>query len=375
MSVCRHPSTSQFFSKLALPLLSIILILALLYAGSEILVPIAFSTLIALLLVGPARSLERHGFPRGAAAMVCLLLALVVFIVVFYFISHAIISFRSDLPLMMKNIESSLKELEVFVQKTLRISRRDAAEMVQNSTDKVIPSTSSIVNSTVNTVTGMVFVGIMVFIITFLLLLYRRLILLFSVSLFSPTYTGQITNVFARTQVMIRSYITGLLIEMVIIAVANTSVLFILGVRYALLLGVIGAVLNIIPYVGIFIACVLTGLITLTTGTPSTVLWAVGSLIIIHMIDSNILMPRIMGSKVNINALATIIGVIIGSALWGIPGTFMAVPILAILKVVCEEFEPLHAFAIIMGGGDDEVRPLSGRVLRRLAGSVRKKPR
>ena len=138
------------------------------------------------------------------------------------------------------------------------------------------------------------------------------------------------------------------------------------------MLGVIGAILNIIPYLGVIITCVLSALITLTTNSPGTVVWLVVSLIIIHMLDTNILMPRIRASKVKINALTAIVGVITGSALWGLPGTFMAMPILAVMKVVFEEAEPLRPFAILMGD-DTEVKSLSKPVLNKIAKTVTRK--
>lgn len=372
MGICRASSTSELFAKLVNPLLCLIIVLALVYVGQEILKPVAFACLIALLLISPARYFERVGFPRAAAAFIVLLLALLVFIIVFYLISNAIVSFKNDLPLMMQNIDESVKQLELWIQKTFDMSRKEVKDIVETSADNVIPSTSSIVNQTVNTVTNVFILGIIIFIITFLLLLYRRLIVMFFISLFADQYIDRIHNVLNRTRIVVKSYIVGLIIEMIIVAIANCAVLFFLGVKYALLLGVIGAVLNIIPYVGIFMACVLTTLITLTTNSPSTVIWALVSFIIIHMLDSNILMPKIMGSKVNVNALATIVGIITGTALWGIPGTFMAVPIMAMMKVIFEEVEPLRPFAILMGD-DSEVKSLSKPVLKRIAGSVRRK--
>ena len=372
MGIYRNSTTSSLFQKLAYPLLCIIIVLTLLYVGQDILKPFVFSCLMALLLVSPSKFFERQGFPRGVSAMIVMLLSLILFVVVFYFVSNSIISFRDDLPLMMQNIEESIKQLEVWIQSNFDISRKDVKTIVESSTDKVIPSTSSIVNTTVNTVTGIIFIGIMVFITTFLLLLYRGLIVQFLTTLFADEYTERIHGIFYKTRSVIRGYIGGLFIEMLVVAVANCAVFFFLGVKYALLLGVLGAILNIIPYVGIFIACVLSCLITLTTNTPTTVMWVLVSLIIIHMIDSNILMPKIVGSKVKMNALATIVGIIIGSALWGIPGTFMAVPIMAIMKVAFEEIEPFKPFALILGDDDSE-KSLSKPVLRKIMKVVTRK--
>lgn len=372
MGICRSSSLSAVFAKLVNPLICLIIILALLYVGQEILKPLAFAALTAMLLVSPCSFFERQGFPRGIAALMCLLLGLLVFIIVFYFISNSIVGFRKDMPLMMQNINQSIDQLELWAQKTFHLSQQDVQQFVANSTDKVLPSTSSIVNTTVTTVTGLFFIGIIIFITTFLLLLYRALIVSFFISLFADQYSDRIHLIFSKMRFVIRSYIVGLVIEMLIVAVAYCSVLFALGVKYALLLGVIGAILNIIPYLGIFMACILSTLITLTTNSPSTVFWVIISLIIIHMLDSNILMTRIVGSKVKLNALTTIVGVITGSALWGIPGTFMAVPIMAILKVIFEELEPFKPFALLMGE-DKAVKPVTKPVLKKIASSVRRK--
>jgi predicted PurR-regulated permease PerM len=371
MGICRTSSTSATFSKLVNPLLCIIILFAMLYYGQEILKPLAFSCLMALLLISPCKFFERQGFPRSVAALITLLLATIVFIVVFYYISNSIVSFRQDLPLMAQNINESIRQAEQWAQKTFHISETNMQNFLNSS--EILPSTSSIINTTVNTVTSLLFIGILIAITTFLILLYRGLIVSFFVALLAEEYTSNINNVFSRIQFVIRSYIVGLLTEMIIIAVAYCAVLFVLGVKYALLLGVIGAILNIIPYLGIILTCALSALITITTNSPSTVLWLIGSLIVIHMIDTNILMPKIVGSKVKINALAAIVGVITGAALWGLPGTFMALPIMAIMKVVFEEVEPFRPFAILMGD-DTEVKSLSKPVLNRISRTVRRRP-
>lgn len=372
MSVCRTSSTSSFFAKLVNPLLCLIIVFALLYYGQEILKPLAFACLTALLLITPCRFFEKQGFPRGLSALISMLLASIVFVVVFYFISTSIVSFRTDLPLMIQNINESIIKLELWAQKTFHISKQNMQSFINSSSDEILPSTSSIINQTVTTVTSLFFIAILLFITTFLLLLYRGLIVSFFMNLFADEYSKNITNVFSKIQFVIRGYIIGLLIEMIIVATAYCAAFLLLGVKYALLLAVIGAILNIIPYLGVVITCALTALITFTTNSPSTVVWAVVCIIVIHMIDSNILSPRIIGSRVKINALASIIGVVAGSALWGLPGTFMAMPIIAMMKVVFEEIEPLRPFAILVGD-DTEVKSLSKPVLKRIASSVTRK--
>ncbi|MDQ6610355.1 MAG: AI-2E family transporter, partial [Bacteroidota bacterium] len=107
------------------------------------------------------------------------------------------------------------------------------------------------------------------------------------------------------------------------------------------------------------------------TNTPSTVIWSTIAILIIHLTDANILLPRIVGSKVRINTLATIMGVIIGGAIWGIPGMFLAVPMMAIIKVILEDIPPLFSLAILM----DEDGELSKekRVIKNLVRKVKER--
>src|SRR5689334_21319633 len=171
MAVCRHPSTSVIFTKLLNPLLVICIIFAILYVGQETLKPFAFSCLMAILLISPCSFFERQGFPRGIATLISLLMALVVFLFVFYFISNSIVSFRNDVPQMVENINGLVQKAELWIQQKFHVSTEKMQAFVQSSTDKILPSTSSIVNTTVTTVTNIFFIGIVVFITTFLVLL------------------------------------------------------------------------------------------------------------------------------------------------------------------------------------------------------------
>lgn len=363
--------TTSSNSRLTNSLISVTLILLLLYVGQGILKPLAFASLLAILLIAPSQALEKRGCPRGIAALISILLAFVGFGIIFYFLSTSIISFKKDLPLLLERLEATLHQLENWAKEKFNISTEKMQEFINSSTDDAIPSASNIINTTLTTVSSSIFLTIIIFIYTFLLLLYRSLIVRFFVSLIDKQHTEKIHNVLGKIRYVIKGYIAGLFIEMVVVAAMNAAAFFILGVKYALLLAIISAVFNIIPYLGIFMACVLSTLITFTTDSPSTVLGVIISLIIIHMIDSNILMPKIVGSKVKMNALATILGVITVSALWGIPGTFLAIPVLAVLKAIFEEIENLKPYAILMGD-DEAVGSATKPVIRRLANTVRR---
>jgi predicted PurR-regulated permease PerM len=135
-----------------------------------------------------------------------------------------------------------------------------------------------------------------------------------------------------------------------IVAVLTAGGLMFLGVEYAVLLGVITAILNLIPYIGILFASIITVLATLINSTDIYAMVGVIALsIVVQFIDNNILVPKIVGNKVRINALASMVGVIIGGTLAGIAGMFLAIPIIAILKVIFDRVEALAPWGFLMG--------------------------
>jgi predicted PurR-regulated permease PerM len=126
-----------------------------------------------------------------------------------------------------------------------------------------------------------------------------------------------------ESQVIIKSYIIGLVIQITYITILLGGLLFLFGIEHAVLIGVVFAILNLIPYVGALIGNIIGVLLTLTSSQEVWPIFVVlGTIAAVQFLDNNILMPRIVGSKVKINALATIVGVIVAGSLAGISGMF-----------------------------------------------------
>jgi predicted PurR-regulated permease PerM len=125
-------------------------------------------------------------------------------------------------------------------------------------------------------------------------------------------------------------------------------------VKYAILLGLITGLFNVIPYIGILTAMLLSILVTFATAGAAKLLIVGGTIIGIHLIDANVLLPIIVGSKVRINALITVLGVIVGESIWGITGTFLAIPVIAMTKIIFDRIEPLKPWGMLLGDEKDE---------------------
>lgn len=153
---------------------------------------------------------------------------------------------------------------------------------------------------------------------------------------------------------------------MAIVATGVSISLSFLGVEYAILLGLVTGLFNIIPYFGIFSAMLISTVVTLGTSPVSTTaIYVIITFVVTHLIDSNLLLPLVVGSKVRINALITVLGVVIGEMFWGISGMFLSVPVIAVLKIIFDRVESLQPWGIILGDEEQKQNKLATRLMVR----------
>ena len=167
--------------------------------------------------------------------------------------------------------------------------------------------------------------------------------------LFAADKHHTLNDVLTTTKKVIQSYLVGLLVEAGLVAALNSIALLIIGVDYAILLGVIGALLNVIPYIGGIVAVALPMIIALATLSPTYAIIVLVAYLFIQFIDNNLIVPRIVASKVQINALVSIVVVLLGGALWGVAGMFLSIPLTAVIKVICDRVDSLNAWGYLLG--------------------------
>jgi len=133
-------------------------------------------------------------------------------------------------------------------------------------------------------------------------------------------------------------------------------------------LGLISGIFNIVPYIGIFTALLISVLITFATAGAGKVLLVLIAFVSIHALDGNVLMPLVVGSKVKINALFAFIGIVVGEMIWGISGMFLCIPYLAMLKIIFDKVEQLKPWGILLGG---EEKPQKRRRVYRITKKIK----
>jgi predicted PurR-regulated permease PerM len=160
---------------------------------------------------------------------------------------------------------------------------------------------------------------------------------------------------------MVKKYLVGLILQMAIVSIMALIAFSVMGIKYSFMLAIITGVLNILPYIGILVALIISVLITFATASATKVLLVISAYIIIHLIDGNIVMPKIVGSKVKVNSLVVVIGLIIGEMMWGIFGMLLTIPSLAILKIVFDRVESLKPWGFLLGEENNEIPLITER--------------
>lgn len=343
-------SNSPPYVKLSSNLLTIALLATGLYLGKGILLPFFFAVLLATLLHPLVNFLTGKKLNRVVAVLFSIIAALFIISTVVYFLSTQIANFLDDIPVLREKLGGLLLEVKKWIAANFRIGIREQNEYLNDTTQKMTTEGPTLFKRTVITLTEIVSYAVFLPVYTFLILYHKDMIKRFLCEIFKRSEEDKVIGVLYETQSISQAYLTGLLIECVIVFTLNTAGFLILGIKYPVFLALISALLNLVPYIGMLIANIFCMLVTLASSNGEiNVLWVSGVLAFVQIIDNNILMPLVVGSKIKLNALAIILGVVFGGALCGVPGMFLAIPGLAIMKIVFEKVDGLKPWAILLG--------------------------
>ena len=229
-------------------------------------------------------------------------------------------------------------------------------DWITKTQHELITIDGTLIGQTIMSVGSMLAALVLVPVYIFVILFYQPLLIEFIHRLFDKSQQNQVNAIVTQTKSVVQHYLVGLIIEAVIVGSLNALGLLLLGIEYAIILGILGAVLNLIPYIGGIIAVGLFMMVALVTKSSAWfALYVFGVHTFIQLIDNNFIVPKIVASKVKINALFSILVVLVGNALWGIPGMFLSIPLLAIVKVIFDHIESMKPWGFLLG---DTMPPL-----------------
>jgi AI-2 transport protein TqsA len=338
-----------FYARLALTLFAIALILLFMWFGRSLLVPLFFSFLVSILLHPVAKFFERRRFPRPLAAIVTLLIFMVLVGGLFYFFSHQVVRLSRDLPALQTKILEKWGDIQDWISETYHITNTQQVAYMNKSATGILNTAMNSVATTFVGIAETLVLTIFFFIFTFFILQYRRLLMRFVIELFHESHNERVVGMISNIRALINSYVLGLLLEMCVVGFLIFFSLMIIGVKYALMISILAAVLNIIPYLGIYFCMAIALLITAATNSTGHVVAVAIVFLVTHFADANVILPHVVGGKVKLNPFITILVVLIGHLVWGIPGMFLFIPLTAMFRLVSEEIPGMKPWAILIG--------------------------
>jgi predicted PurR-regulated permease PerM len=297
-----------------------------------------------------SRWLQRKGIPSIPAIIMSIILMIIVFGGLIFFLSSQIMSFSEEMPLLLDKITEKFGVLQQFISDRFHISEKRQVEWLREQLINTLQSSgqlfTNIFSATGTFLAAATLIPIYIFFFTY----YRHKFIEFMKSITPSEKHDWMIDIMHRTSMVSQKYLVGLMIDISILAVLNSIGFFILGINHAILLGVIAGILNIIPYIGVLIGSIFP--ITIALLTHDSIWVAVGALgvcVFVQFLDNNFITPKVVGSAVSINPLATMIALLIGGYLWGVAGMMLFIPYLGMLKVIFDNVEPLRPFGFLIG--------------------------
>ncbi len=350
------------FQRLFFVLASIIALVAILVLAKSVLVPIAFSFLIAFILFPVVVKLESWGTNEIVSVVLAILSLLLI-------IGGGIFLFSNQIIQLSENL-SDFKDrlLEVFADATLLVNKnlgflpqKEKGELFVEIKGWMNGAAAKLLSQTVSGTADLLFGLLVAIVFTFLILIYRKGLVRALVQFYPVEHRPKAFRMFSSVQQVGQQYLFGMLMVILILGIVNSLGLWIIGIDNPFLFGFLAATLALIPYAGTFLGSAIPILFSLISNDS---LWVPIIIAIffwlVQFVEGNYLTPRIVGGNLKINALTSILSIIIGASVWGIAGMIIFLPLAAMLKVVCEQYENLRPLALLIGEQHYETEHVRG---------------
>jgi predicted PurR-regulated permease PerM len=334
------------------------LILTGLYFAKEFLVPLTLGALLATLLLPFSQWMERNRIPRIVAVLTCLLVFLIIIAGLGALLGWQISNLTDDFAVLKEKMVLFLSDLQQFIKMNFGITAKEQTAMVKEQQTAVSGILQTIADSTFSIFSG--FILTMVYMV--LLLYYRGHLKNFILRLSTQLDKTETEELIYRAADVSQRYLVGLSKMIVCLWIMYGIGFSLVGVENALFFAVLCGLLEIVPFIGNLTGTTITVLVSAVNGASYTML---GGIVLVYgtvqFIQGWVLEPLIVGPHVKVNPLFTIIALVLGNIVWGIPGIVLAIPLTAIAKIICDHIESLKPYGFLIGELENN-RPESGFV-------------
>ncbi|MCG2612535.1 AI-2E family transporter [Flavobacterium sp. SM15] len=343
--------TSTNNSQLAYNLFCFIAIVLILYFLKPFIVPLLFAILFSIMMYPVAIYLERKWrFNRIASSLSVVLLLLIIFVGLFTFIGFQIKDVIGKSDLYSERLTELNTEILQYTEDHFGIDKKQLLSDKSLKMENLIKNNFSRISDFVTESGSFLSDIFLVPIYIFFLLLYRKFFVAFVHRAFPKKDNAYLNIILKKIYQTQQNYLSGLSVVMLIVALLNSSGLLLLGIENAFFYGFLGALLLLIPYIGIIVGSLIPALIALIT--KDSVWYSVGVIGVfafVQIIEGNFITPKITGSKISVNAFSCILALVIFALLWGIAGMVLALPVTATIKIIFDQIPSLKPYGFLMG--------------------------
>jgi predicted PurR-regulated permease PerM len=293
--------------------------------------------------------MEKKGIPRSVAIAVLLFFILILVAILIWLLVIEVSSFIADLPLVNEKLLNLFPIFNKWIESSFGISADEQLGWFQKMGFDFSNDISNFLKGLLNATLSTFLMLVMVPIYTALFLYHRGSFVRFFEVIIGEKYKDQLHEILNESIFSYFNFIKGNFYVYCIVGILNSIGLLLLGIKHAILYGILTSFMMIIPYVGIFISASIPVSIALVT--KDSIWYPIGVILIfvfIQYLESNVLFPAIVGMQLNLSTWATLVAIMGGVIFWGIPGMVLVTPFLAILKIISDHIPSWRAVNILL---------------------------
>ncbi|MBK8883331.1 MAG: AI-2E family transporter [Bacteroidales bacterium] len=354
------------FQKLFYALATVFALFAILILAKSILIPLGFALFMSFILFPLTKRFESWGMNKIFAAFLSVLTVILIIGGGISLFSTQLIELSKELSDFQDRIIRAFADVTLYINKNVNIiSDLGKNELSDKIKDWLNESKGSLVSKTFTTTTTFLAGLFGTIIFTFLILIYRHGLTQALISFSPEDKRERVVKMFKSVQQVGQKYLSGMILLIIIIGLANSLGLWIIGIDNPFLFGFLAAVLSIVPYIGTAFGAIIPILYAFVSYDS---LWPVIAVAVlfwaVQLISDNFLSPKIVGGSLHINAIVAILSLIIGALVWGVAGMILFLPFAAMLKVFCEEYEELKPIALLIGDQNYKEKNSGGKFIK-----------
>lgn len=321
-----------------------------LYLASAFLIPIAFAALLSMLFFRFSEWLEKRGITRGLSALlsVLVLVGVVAFIgaVLGWQLSHLADDFDEMKTQLMANVD----KLREWVSSSVGVDLAQQENIIAPADQGQVASAGNIFLGLLNKFASLLIDTVLVLVYTYLLLYYRSHLKNFLLQAIPSENRHHIHTIIRKSVDISGTYLIGLFNMVAVLWVMYSIGFSLIGLEGAIFFAILCGIFEIVPFIGNLIGNLVAILgVMAQGGDGGMILGVVAIYLTVQFLQTYLLEPLVVGQRVNINPLFTIMALVAGQLIWGIPGMAMAIPLLGIVKIVCDNVPDLQAYGMVIG--------------------------